>query len=120
MPFGFGSNKREKEPLFNTHLIDTDDSDEINKITEMLNPDERVLLVARQSPNYEPITQYNPAVEQQSEIVTTTTTETMTTDPQTAAHLREASASEETMTTTTTRQSQSLQPQQSAPGDIAE
>jgi hypothetical protein len=22
MPFGFGSNKREKEPLFNTHLID--------------------------------------------------------------------------------------------------
>jgi hypothetical protein len=49
MPFGFGSNKREKEPLFNTHLIDADDLDEINKITEMLNPDERVLLVARQS-----------------------------------------------------------------------
>ena len=22
MPFGFGSNKREKEPLFTTHLID--------------------------------------------------------------------------------------------------
>jgi hypothetical protein len=41
--FGFGSNKREKEPLFNTHLIDADDLDEINKITEMLNPDERVL-----------------------------------------------------------------------------
>jgi len=49
MPFGFGSNKREKEPLFNTHLIDADDLDEINKITEMLNADERVLLVARQS-----------------------------------------------------------------------
>ncbi len=49
MPFGFGSNKREKEPLFNTHLIDADDLDEISKITEMLNPDERVLLVARQS-----------------------------------------------------------------------
>ena len=49
MPFGFGSNKREKEPLFNTHLIDADDLDEINKITEMLNPDEKVFLVARQS-----------------------------------------------------------------------
>jgi hypothetical protein len=49
MPFGFGSNKREKEPLFNTHLIDADDLDEINKITEILNPEERVLLVARQS-----------------------------------------------------------------------
>ena len=44
-----GSNKREKEPLFNTHLIDADDLDEISKITEMLNPDEKVLLVARQS-----------------------------------------------------------------------
>jgi hypothetical protein len=49
MPFGFGSNKREKEPLFNTHLIDADDLDEINKITEILNPEESVLLVARQS-----------------------------------------------------------------------
>jgi hypothetical protein len=49
MPFGFSSNKREKEPLFNTHLIDADDLDEINKITEILNPEERVLLVARQS-----------------------------------------------------------------------
>ena len=48
MPFGFG-NKREKEPLFNTHIIDADDLDEISKITEMLNPDEKVLLVARQS-----------------------------------------------------------------------
>jgi hypothetical protein len=49
MPFGFSSNKREKEPLFNTHLIDADDLDEINKITEILNPEESVLLVARQS-----------------------------------------------------------------------
>jgi Bacterial PH domain len=48
MPFGFGSNKREKEPLFNTHLIDADDLEEINKITEMLNPDEKILLVAKQ------------------------------------------------------------------------
>jgi hypothetical protein len=39
MPFGFdGSSKPDK-----------DDLEEINKITEMLNPDERVLLVARQS-----------------------------------------------------------------------
>jgi hypothetical protein len=39
MPFGFdGSSKPDK-----------DDLKEINKITEMLNPDERVLLVARQS-----------------------------------------------------------------------
>jgi hypothetical protein len=39
MPFGFnGSSKQDK-----------DDLEEINKITEMLNPDERVLLVARQS-----------------------------------------------------------------------
>ncbi|MFL6328450.1 MAG: PH domain-containing protein, partial [Nitrososphaeraceae archaeon] len=49
MPFGFGSNKREKEPLFNTHLIDADDLDEINKITKILNPDEKILLVAKQS-----------------------------------------------------------------------
>jgi hypothetical protein len=49
MPFGFGSNKREKEPLFNTHLIDANDLEEINKIIEMLNPDENILLVAKQS-----------------------------------------------------------------------
>jgi hypothetical protein len=30
--------KKEKEPLFNTHLIDADDLDEINKITENVNP----------------------------------------------------------------------------------
>ena len=47
MPFGFGSSKEDhpiKEPL-----IDRDDLEEISKITEMLNPDEKVLLVARQS-----------------------------------------------------------------------
>src|ERR671920_1722665 len=49
MSFGFGINKREKEPLFNTHLIDADDLAEINKITEMLNPDEKILLVAKHS-----------------------------------------------------------------------
>ena len=41
--------EREREPLFNTHLIDADDLEEINKITEMLNPDEKILLVAKQS-----------------------------------------------------------------------
>jgi hypothetical protein len=49
MPFGFGSNKEEKELPFNTHLTDGNNLEEINKITEMLNPDEKVLLVARQS-----------------------------------------------------------------------
>ena len=50
MPFGFGDDKEEnppiKHPLINGR---GSDSEEINKITEMLNPDERVLLVARQS-----------------------------------------------------------------------
>jgi len=50
MPFGFGTDKEEnppiKHPLINGR---GSDSEEINKITEMLNPDERVLLVARQS-----------------------------------------------------------------------
>jgi hypothetical protein len=47
MPFGFGDNKEHspiKKPFTNN-----DDLDDISKITEMLNPDERVLLVARQS-----------------------------------------------------------------------
>ena len=50
MPFGFGDNKEknEKGPS-NTHLTDGDDLEDIGKITEMLNPDEKVLLVARQS-----------------------------------------------------------------------
>ena len=34
---------------FNTHITDNDDLEEISKIAEMLNPDEKVLLVARQS-----------------------------------------------------------------------
>jgi Bacterial PH domain/Short C-terminal domain len=52
MPFGFGDSKeyemkgtkRIKKPL-----LDGGDLEEINKISEMLNPDEKVLLVARQS-----------------------------------------------------------------------
>jgi hypothetical protein len=47
MPSGFGDNKEDspiKKPFTNN-----DDLDDISKITEMLNPDERVLLVARQS-----------------------------------------------------------------------
>ena len=47
MPFGFVDNKEHspiKKPFTNN-----DDLEEISKITEMLNPDERVLLVARQS-----------------------------------------------------------------------
>ena len=34
MPFGFGSNKREKEPLFNTHLIDADEIRKLAKLKE--------------------------------------------------------------------------------------
>jgi len=50
MPFGFGGSKETNEKLpSNTHLRDSDDLEEISKITEMLNPDEKVLLVARQS-----------------------------------------------------------------------
>jgi Bacterial PH domain/Short C-terminal domain len=52
MPFGLGDSKeyemkgtkRIKKPL-----LDGGDLEEINKISEMLNPDEKVLLVARQS-----------------------------------------------------------------------
>jgi hypothetical protein len=52
MPFGFGDSKeyemkgkkRIKKPV-----LDGGDLEEINKISEMLNPDEKVLLVARQS-----------------------------------------------------------------------
>ena len=50
MPFGFGGKREEEDKLHsNTHLTDGDDLEEIGKITEMLNPDEKVLLVARQS-----------------------------------------------------------------------
>ncbi len=39
----------DKKNIFNTDITDEDDLDEIKKIAEMLNPDERVLVVARQS-----------------------------------------------------------------------
>src|SRR6187200_2802421 len=38
-----------KKNNFNTDITDEDELDEIKKIAEMLNPDERVLVVARQS-----------------------------------------------------------------------
>jgi hypothetical protein len=48
MPLGFG--KEEKRfPPSNAHITDSSDLEEISKVTEMLNPDEKVLLVARQS-----------------------------------------------------------------------
>jgi hypothetical protein len=50
MPFGFGDDKEENPPPIKNSLTNEgSDSEEINKIIEMLNPDERVLLVARQS-----------------------------------------------------------------------
>ena len=50
MPFGFGGSKEKNEKLpSNIHLRDSDHLEEISKITEMLNPDEKVFLVARQS-----------------------------------------------------------------------
>ena len=48
MSLGFG--KEEKGfPPSNTHITDSSDLEEISKVTEMLNPDEKVLLVAKQS-----------------------------------------------------------------------
>ena len=53
MPFGFGDDKEEEDKenpnSIKKPLVETDDLKEINKITEMLNPEEKVLLVARQS-----------------------------------------------------------------------
>ena len=50
MPFGFGDDKEENPPAIKNPLKNLgSDSEEISKISEMLNPDERVLLVARQS-----------------------------------------------------------------------
>ncbi len=53
MPFGFGDNKTEENKEYSQYskknVLDEDDLDEINKIIEMLNPDEKVLLVASQS-----------------------------------------------------------------------
>jgi hypothetical protein len=47
MPSGLGVNK-EDSPI-KKHVTDRDDLEEISKITEIVNPDEKVLLVARQS-----------------------------------------------------------------------
>ena len=48
MPLGFG--KEEKGfPPSNAHITDSSDLEEINKVTEMLNSDEKVLMVAKQS-----------------------------------------------------------------------
>src|ERR671916_1535779 len=47
MPSGLGANK-EDSPI-KKPVTDNDDLEEISKIDEMLNPDEKVLLVARQS-----------------------------------------------------------------------
>jgi hypothetical protein len=49
MPFGFGSCKKKNASLFTTKIKDRDELAEITKIAEMLNPDEQVLLVAKQS-----------------------------------------------------------------------
>lgn len=53
MPFGSGSNKEEEEKTYTQYIekpvIKGNDLEEVNKIREMLNPDEKVLLVARQS-----------------------------------------------------------------------
>ncbi|HET8858042.1 MAG TPA: hypothetical protein VFM28_10990, partial [Nitrososphaeraceae archaeon] len=54
MSFGFGYSKKEEEDKeYSQHnkknVLNGDDLKEVNKIIEMLNPDEKVLLVARQS-----------------------------------------------------------------------
>jgi hypothetical protein len=55
MSFGFGYSKKEEEEdkEYSQHnkknVLNGDDLKEVNKIIEMLNPDEKVLLVARQS-----------------------------------------------------------------------
>ena len=53
MSTGFNNNKKEERKEYAHHnqrnVVNEDNADEINKIIEMLNPDEKVLLVARQS-----------------------------------------------------------------------
>ncbi|HEX7142350.1 MAG TPA: PH domain-containing protein [Nitrososphaeraceae archaeon] len=54
MPFGFSSSSKEdKDKEYSHHIkksiTDKHDVKEVNKINEMLNPDEKVLLVAKQS-----------------------------------------------------------------------
>ena len=48
MPLGFGKEENGFPPS-NTQITDSSDLEEISKVTEMLNPDEKVLLVAKQS-----------------------------------------------------------------------
>ena len=48
MPFNFG-NKDEKDDFLKKHPIGREDLDEVKRISEILNADEEVLLVARQS-----------------------------------------------------------------------
>jgi hypothetical protein len=46
-PFGFG---RKEQPLsFTTNITDKEDLEEIREIAEILNPNEEVFVVARQS-----------------------------------------------------------------------
>ncbi|HET7344410.1 MAG TPA: PH domain-containing protein [Nitrososphaeraceae archaeon] len=48
MPFGFRKKGEEKQRII-TNISDKEDLDEIKKIAEMLNPNEEVFVVARQS-----------------------------------------------------------------------
>jgi Bacterial PH domain/Short C-terminal domain len=51
MPFGFDDHKEDKEfsQYIRKPITDGDDLEEVDKISDMLNPDEKVLLVAKQS-----------------------------------------------------------------------
>ena len=49
MPFGFDSSKKKNTSLFTTQIKNRDELAEITVIAEMLNPDDKVLLVAKQS-----------------------------------------------------------------------
>jgi hypothetical protein len=49
MPFGFGKKGEEARQRIITNITDKEDLDEIKKIAEMLNPNEEVFVVARQS-----------------------------------------------------------------------
>jgi hypothetical protein len=49
MPFGFHNKGEEKRQRIITNITDKEDLDEIKKIAEMLNPNEEVFVVARQS-----------------------------------------------------------------------
>ena len=49
MPFGLGKKGEEQQQPFITNIKDREDLDEIKKIAHMLNPNEEVFVVARQS-----------------------------------------------------------------------